>query len=68
MKKNVKNVYNNNFNFRQKKISLDTMNYYNSYEDWAKISKEFNFRKIKPRKAFHFKSQKYEFFIIKQSP
>ena len=68
MKKNGKNINNNNFNFRQKKISLDKMNYYNSYEDWAKISKELNFRKIKPRKAFHFKSQNTNSLSLNKAP
>ena len=37
--------------FRQKKINLDKVNLYNSYEDWTKIKKEFNFTKIKQRNS-----------------
>ena len=46
MKKEI--LSNNNIN-RQRKICLNKMNYYNSYEDWTKIRNEFSFKKIKKR-------------------
>ena len=48
MKKEI--LSNNNIN-RQRKICLNKMNYYNSYEDWTKMRNEFSFKKIKKRNS-----------------
>ena len=45
----MKQEFPNRNDQQQKKIYLDKMNFFNSYEDWSKIKNEFNITKINKR-------------------
>ena len=76
----MKQEFPNRNDQQQKKIYLDKMNFFNSYEDWSKIKNEFNITKINKRnngininniifkkpKTTYFKIQR-KFSLVKKS-